>query len=762
MYDGTPQLRLEGDVSAEQIRAGKVFLERIQAVRQSTGVSTFAGQQNLGNGAYVYALTSGPIHVIQIVAPRVLTEELPAIDGTQYPFLGGVVFNGTLRNAQLPNSGTVTRVLSTFAPTEITQRTYKLPEGKQNTALLTVTPFTDDMKNKRETGFEFSQYTMLKPTMYTGAMKFVVQCLMSFGKQKIKMTTADAAASHIAFVAANGFRVLYDYRFASTHGIVFGTDGVPWLVEISITNGVIMMPLPRFAWSKKADYYAKVEAKVENGDVDSAILAFLDLFGGLPTGEGFPANLELAIKEGRVLQPIKPDDPTLKEFYECVGYSSAMGWAFSASGAKAHNTGYYFNTELEVFFGRHYELTFTVGDLVTDNYRLKLPIASATVTLTKLAEGPLIQRQSAPLFIKFYEPLLLPSLGGLLSVDVYPPVGKGRQYDSNCDTPMHVFFVGEELKVVRYFRSIETEEKGDVSSDYPDCPYGGRWRILELHTGTSQVPTQFISNDWDKRDTISEMVEISELESNDLGYGMPYWVDRLQDPDFSDVKREKIFLNTTTTTIESGEAHRSVVMVPAGMREAYYIGHEIVIPSVKTSITKAQTAVTDPNVGIAFRKLFDRDFGPAAGCTKKSKNRIIVELPEPVSFDPCSEVADSGQWLQMCQDVEGFTGSPLVPQTVVQPETDEVYRSVEAMLFFCTEIPDTVLSVTPETFEGFWMTRSPDPQTSLVQYIAVGTNTFGEDCTVYQPNPSEPLIVTGDTVVPPGDDGNLTFIGVVP
>jgi hypothetical protein len=580
---------------------------------------------------------------------------------------------------------------------------------------------------------------------------------MSFGKQKIKMTEKDASKGHITSVANKGFAVQYDYRFAATHGIVFGSDGTPWLTEISVTNGVIMMPLPRFSWSKKADYYAKVEAKQEHPE----ILAFLELFGGLPTGELFPADLAAAIKDGSVLQPIPPEDAKIKEFYACTGFSSAMGWAFNVSGTEARNTGYYLHPDIQSFFAVHFKIAFNVGEYFPDYKKLKRAMATAVVNIEKVEEGPLLQFQPAPLFAKFYEPLLSSDLGGLLSLDVYPPPGRGRTYDADCETAIHVFFVGDQLKIVRFARNASYEYSGTVVDGMPACPYGGSWRVFELNSGSTHIPTQYISNDWDKRAPSSDTVETVDLESRDLGYNLPYFSDRLDDPDFCDVKRDKIFEQTSTTTIKSGEQHRSVMMVPQGMREAYYIGHEIIIPSVHKSVSKAKVGISDPNVGVGFRKLFARDFGPGAGCRKGSKTRIIVELPPPVEGGCGMEVADGGVWLGMCQDVEDFSGAPVEPSDPVITETEEVYRDVQAAFFSCTEIPDQELDVTWESFENHWMTFSPDPVTGIIQYLSVGTNTFGADSTFYQPTLNESHIYTGPTVAPPGGDANLTFVGVV-
>jgi len=390
---GPVSVRIEGDeaTALTHVRAAKAFLGRIQELRAKNGVSTFAGQYPVDENTYIYALTSGPINIVQIVTAPAAVPLLanPAIEGTEYPFLGGVVFNGIIKKGVLPNTGVESKFLSTFAPTARTQTDMKLAEGKQNIALLATFPYITDLQRSARPE-PYSQYTMLKPTMFSGSMKFVVQLVMSYGKQKITMTTKDATPAYISRVASKGFEVMYDYRFSRTHGIVFGSDGTPWLTEISLTNGVIIMPLPRFSYTMpKKDkngnitwpYYTQMEKQER-----TEIIAFLDLFGGLATGESFPTDISGGIAKGTIVQLLKPED--LQKFYDCTAYSSAMGWAFDRNGTQAHNTAYRFDEDSGVFLGLHYRIKLTIGEYKPENLKAKpTPKPIAAISATTLHAG---------------------------------------------------------------------------------------------------------------------------------------------------------------------------------------------------------------------------------------------------------------------------------------------------------------------------------------------------------------------------------------
>lgn len=772
-------IRLEGDPSTAQlhVRAAKALLGRVVERREGLGVQTLSGAYRVDESTYIYVLSTGTINIAQVVSTPPAAAPLPyaELEGTDMPVLGGVVYTGLIKQGVEPNTGQRVDLLDTFAPTERTQLDLKLQPGKQRMQLFAVDPYHEDLRAKNpsffnpDSAFVYSQYTMLKPTMFTGAMKFAVQAVMSYGKQKIKISTKDASPSYMAQVASQGYRVRYDYHFACTHGIVFGTDGEPWLVEISVKNGVLITPLPRFSWSKKRKtkdggfIWPYRDKCVAQGRTE--IVALLDLFGGLPTGEAFPADIAAAVAEGSVLRLIEPENEKFKLFYKCAGYSSALGWAFPDPRAQldevthVHNTGYFLDEENSgAYIGVHYRVAIRIGEYDVT----KKPFVGASAEIFKEGEGYLIQGQPVPLFIKFWEPLLNAQYGGLLSVDVYPPPGKGRAFDADCETTMHVFYIGNELNTVKFYHSASFAYWGELVSSAPECPYGWSGISFERHDGATRIDNQFISNHWDKRESVSENSTVSRLESNDMGWNQPFWQDRMDFPDFCDIMRERIFMQKTTTVTKTSEQHRSVVMVPAFMREAFYIAHEILIPDKVTSVSRGFVAIRDPWQGVGFRKLFASDAGPAYGCPEDSKERINLYMQKSVTAPgSCVEQIESGEWLDPCQLVEYFVGEPYNRPPEVDPPVHEEVRTVEAAFYSCSQQPYRALDITWERFENQWMTRSPDPYSGITQFILGTENTFGADSSLVQPDIGAALVYEPPLVAPLGADGNITFVGVV-
>lgn len=139
----------------------------------------------------------------------------------------------------------------------------------------------------------WSQASMLKPGLYSGVMRNVVQVLLGSNEQ-----------------------VLYDFHFAKTHGIFVvgsGKTRADWLIEISAQNGVLAMPLP-----------------ICKGSVPKqSTLGYVPLGGTFPSG----AALDEAIKSGKVRRLMTPDD--LRPAYSKSAFSPVFGWAFSYSGREA-------------------------------------------------------------------------------------------------------------------------------------------------------------------------------------------------------------------------------------------------------------------------------------------------------------------------------------------------------------------------------------------------------------------------------------------
>lgn len=187
-----------------------------------------------------------------------------------------------------------------------------------------------------------------KPSMYSGAMKRVVQALYGIGK-----TTDSGEAlfdpSLREFAPYYAAQNRYDYHWARTDGIHRVADDF-WLVRISKDDGVLAMPLPLFDCTTGDAYKNALESI---GDVDT--FSVVNEFGGLPTGETFPIDLpnaipptfarSEAIAAGQILQLLTPAD-LLPFFYDSDNsvdkepWAESWGWAFSESGLsqEAHNT----------------------------------------------------------------------------------------------------------------------------------------------------------------------------------------------------------------------------------------------------------------------------------------------------------------------------------------------------------------------------------------------------------------------------------------
>jgi len=160
---------------------------------------------------------------------------------------------------------------------------------------------------KFATNLAHTQYAQQRPTWYSGAMAEVMQIVGGYGRQdfdrlpktfpeRARMNLPEAARAKIK-VALSGVRLpgytglppangqfQYDYKFFNTNGVSFDAAGKPWLLSVR-SNGVWAMPLPIVPATTTQAFREYVE-KVG----DEEILAILDRFGGMPSGEGFPTR----------------------------------------------------------------------------------------------------------------------------------------------------------------------------------------------------------------------------------------------------------------------------------------------------------------------------------------------------------------------------------------------------------------------------------------------------------------------------------------
>lgn len=137
------------------------------------------------DGSYCYAIVAGSVRKAVIVVGAVSSDAGGGVRSylAQIPdFLSGAVVGGTIPKVNPP---AVERMTS-FWPTQACADLHDMNPATQPSIRLAVEPygpFADDLGYKGEAPLKYSQYVRLKPTMYSGLMRNVVQFLMGFGKQ---------------------------------------------------------------------------------------------------------------------------------------------------------------------------------------------------------------------------------------------------------------------------------------------------------------------------------------------------------------------------------------------------------------------------------------------------------------------------------------------------------------------------------------------------------------------------------------------------
>lgn len=800
VYDGVPSIRLEGDEkrALALIPEAKALLQTVQTLKNRAGVGTFSMSQRIDEDSTLYVLSTGSQNILQIsVAPDIpeeATEEYPEFEPRLFPdFYSGVVFRGHLIEQEVPSpsgGSTATLVCSEFAPTPSCVTVQKdLRSGRQDVSRLAVRPwdaYRSELGNSSPTGRpEFSQYAKLRPSMYSGTMKQVVQLVMGLGRiGKPKMRDPkkqEPDSKYIRDVGERGVQVRFDWRFIRTHGITKASDGRLWLIEISQARGVLAMPLPIFPTSDTTGFRNRAESRG-----DAAMEAALDALGCLPTGQAFPATgaaLSDAIASGDILRLLPAAD--LADFYKCSAYSSSMGWAFNSAGTEAHNTAYYFGDD-GFQRGVWYQINVSIGD-TRKRREPGEPIAVGTANMVRNREGfiycPPVKLGSPARYvpIKFHEPMSFEM--GLQSHEGVPTIEAAGKPAPKCDTPMFVSFIDDELKVVNFYRSSAGGAYSDVEDDRDpgECILSGSWTITEV-SGNREFPTMMYSNDFDDREVLQERVKVTTIKSEDLGFDPPRFSDFIQSPETSFVSRSKIFRRTTVVDNRGGQALVSAVAIPEYSREAYYYATASKYNLGRNgSTTVAYDAVGDPNVGYAWR-CFPRINAPPFPPNRPDCNTRVCRGEASCGLDgrgfpkerkvvcldyvqtACSDFADSGPWLKICDVVDGFN-QPGMYKTGSRENWD-LGGDERARLRLVTPShggPVTIPVTASQVF-NHWMAPSPDPESLITQHIRAEHSALGEDFLKYSTGLSSysgGAKTVGYSPEPILDaDGFPTFIGV--
>lgn len=372
-----------------------------RALKEQLGAARMLKSFEDAAGAQVYVLDYEHIARIHIVPPGQAAEPpeapLPEDEHTDevgvIDYVSGAVLGPVIRQEPLslpgddPEKAPPARpLISNLRITERTAERIPADFARHKLAVVEDGAFApvrgDDPKI-------YSQHASIKPGLYSGAMRPLVQVLLGVGlahpytyesrwinQNKKRFLTNEDFLEEPELMPKSGFglfhatnpiqevKVLYDYRWNRTHGVAWGEDGKAYIVEIG-QRGVLVMPLPVDPISTTAAGRKRYEQLFpelfDAGAFPQNGKHFFDLFGGFPLGTPMPRGpnqVDEWKRAGEVFEALSAEQ--MAEVYKKQTYSTAMGWCFSPDGTQAHNTCYGYRED-GLKIGHHYAVTIKIG-----------------------------------------------------------------------------------------------------------------------------------------------------------------------------------------------------------------------------------------------------------------------------------------------------------------------------------------------------------------------------------------------------------------
>ena len=503
---------------------------------------------------------------------------------------------------------------------------------------------------------EHFQGRFTKPSKYSGKMRKLVQLLLGLGyirkdTAEMKWLEADEDRAELTneltdidtqeveeVVSEFGlpdelptygnevpYRVTYDYRWATTHGVVKGLDGNMYVARIS-SSGVHAMRL-----------YMDPVSMTEEGreryiTVSPELTEFIDEFNGFPAALPFPVTSQLKeyIDAGEVIELLPKAG--VQSFYSLVPYSSDIGWCFNDKGVEAHNTGW--DWVGGVKRGYHYAVAFNIvrtkpfidsssglalADLLkgkgyhfvnkarrmTERQAKSIvetwskdpdtgfkalkdaivdPSIEGTAKLARVSEGSLyhpskhlppssdfqsifgIHGSSPQPQIKFPETLV----DGLVSFDLIASdeYRNAGNVPVACDTTMFVMFDGDDLLKVNYF--YETREYDDPPEEEELGPCDrviGSWTIVNI--GLAALYGNFYTSVTDDRETLKDYNVEAVTNAAPVGSFTHYSATAFYSRCLTASGYTKV-RSVTNTKVRTGEQSACSITIPFGERCSFY------------------------------------------------------------------------------------------------------------------------------------------------------------------------------------------------
>ena len=580
-----------------------------------------------------------------------------------------------------------------------------------------------------------TQYVQQRPTWYTGAMAEVMQIVGGYGRQDfVNLPDEDINPYERARIAIpgewldrinvelTGLRLpaytglpptdgtfQFDYKFNKTNAISFDDDNKPWLLQIA-SNGVWAMPLPIIPATKTAAFRQYMES-VD----DQEVIAILDKFGAMPSGETLPASayLEDWRRAGAVIKVCDSSD-----FYNHISYSSACGWSLNSKGSEGYNTCYDYYDDEGLGYGLTYKLSLSMSS--TDEYygaegveitkdtpyademreyltqliptigtesnsgrailfklrradpnliyerslssdgsddinywdNLELdPIAVHTGNISEVYRGYLYNGASFEYQpqIKFPEPLV----GGCLSHDFLPLLnGRYKSSYPNSNTIMFAYYLGNNLKVVKYFIDYDSFERS-IEGNFETYMTVGAWSQT-VYTGSTSPQGNFYSSDIDDRELVSGSTTQTSIKGEDKGYdSKPRFSFDAPFSMWGTMFRYRFYTHETKTTVDTGKSISVAVCVPYFCRDALLSVKKESVISRSITDSLALYSVRDPytyrywtyHPVFAWASSGGQGTSPTNGSPSPVNGNPVWVEEMRYSPTAANNFADSGDWV---------------------------------------------------------------------------------------------------------------------
>jgi len=757
--------------AASLSKEGRLFgdrlLRHVLNIKKAGNLASLKMTRALPDGGYVTAISMGGVDKLlyYLEEEEDIAEAVDALPSWRVPMLYSGRVTGTRFNPSeaagpaLHISESTRRRLKDFAtipetkPARFASERHAIAPGSR----------FEEFGPAGQGKFNNTQYLMHRAGWYSGSMAQAVQIVSGYGKQGDKYTDM-AVPVEVLRAAEQEFRkdknrypdlqicdwlvsglrddeytiadwlflpgyvgfpqdsgvIRYQYRWDNTDGISFDSSRNPWLINVS-RRGVYAMPLPLVSVTRTQAFRNWID---EIGDTE--VMAVLERFGGLPSGEDWPAgdNLKHAEKAGIVMKIAETTD-----FYANLAYGPTVGWAFGVSGREAFNTCYTYQDDPGWQVGYAYKLNLNLAAVRYSEWRpeesptwqnmvrrylselfgwagqtgagpliryktiragfdavlsraiaaskdvnkrreeepafwLNLqqpPIATHSAILGKIDEGVLfpyggtIKRQPQ---IKFPEPH--PALRFCRSHD-FSPMEQAKNENPRCNTIMYGYYIGDSLKVVKYFREPR-KFVAETESDFEECMIVGAWTEIRT-SGQTETLGAFYTTDFDLRDQVAPSVTVTQIKGEDRGmqpagnaaFGFMPWP--YQNGTMS---RSRFFSTETEANTVTGQHLQIAICLPMFERCAALHAFEYTDSGTSYSYASALHSIADPTSyglwtyhwTVRYMSVLDRSTYLTARPQPYNANIFWLE-GEFYNPGPCSDFADQGGWRNPIEDVTG-------------------------------------------------------------------------------------------------------------